>query len=253
MTREAVSETIHDKMKITLLGTGDAIGTPKIGCSCSNCTYAVNHGLERLRTSLLVETDGHHLLVDSSPDLRRQLLKSGSPHIDAVIWTHGHYDHFLGYGEFYRVQDLPTVYAPQKILDYCRQYFHFLPYEDARIEPYKSFSLFGLEITMFEVNHPPAYTCGVLIDTGKSRVAYTADTRKDIPKRSKNLLNGVDMLFVDAIAPSGYDIFKHMNYDDAEGLATEVGAKDYICVHQAHMVSWDNPHSGKDMDEFLFN
>ena len=66
-------------MKITLLGTGDAIGTPKIGCSCRNCIYASNHGLERLRTSLLVETAGHHLLIDTSPDLRRQLLGTGSP------------------------------------------------------------------------------------------------------------------------------------------------------------------------------
>lgn len=239
-------------MKITLLGTGDAIGTPKIGCRCPNCSYAYKHGLERLRTSLLVETKGQHLLIDTSPDLRIQLLRAGSPHIDAVIWTHGHYDHFLGYGEFYRVQDLPVVYAPKKILDYCRQYLHFLPYDDLPVEPYKSFSLFGLEITMFEVNHPPAYTCGLLIDTGKSRIAYTSDTRKDIPESSKELLFGVDMLFVDAIAPSGYDIFKHMNYDDAESLAAEVEAKEYVCVHQGHMVGWELAHSGMDMDEFIF-
>ena len=98
-------------MKITLLGTGDAIGTPKVGCDCPQCTHAKNNGSMRLRTSLLVENAGKHILVDSSPDLRQQLLLNGSPHIDAVLWTHGHYDHFIGFGEFYRVQKIPPVFA----------------------------------------------------------------------------------------------------------------------------------------------
>src|SRR5512136_3458995 len=103
-------------MKITLLGTGDAIGTPKVGCTCPQCIQADKTGSMRLRTSLLVENNGRHLLVDSSPDLRQQLLRHGSPHIDAVIWTHGHYDHFMGFGEFYRVQTMPEVYAAPNVL-----------------------------------------------------------------------------------------------------------------------------------------
>ena len=98
-------------MKITLLGTGDAIGTPKVGCNCPQCSHASKTGAMRLRTSLLVENEGKHILIDSSPDLRQQLLLHGSPHIDAVIWTHGHYDHFIGFGEFYRVQKIPPVFA----------------------------------------------------------------------------------------------------------------------------------------------
>ena len=93
-------------MKFTLMGTGDAIGTPKVGCGCPQCMHARETGTGRLRTSILIEHEGRHILVDSSPDLRQQLLRHGSPHIDAVIWTHGHYDHFMGFGEFYRVQKI---------------------------------------------------------------------------------------------------------------------------------------------------
>ncbi|MDD4136347.1 MAG: MBL fold metallo-hydrolase, partial [Methanoregula sp.] len=57
-------------MKITLLGTGDAVGTPRIGCDCPRCSHAKNNGATRLRTSLLIENNGKHLLIDSSPDLR---------------------------------------------------------------------------------------------------------------------------------------------------------------------------------------
>src|SRR5512137_1758692 len=140
-------------MKITLLGTGDAIGTPKIGCTCPQCTHAKTTGAMRLRTSLLIENEGFHLLVDSSPDLRQQLLRYGSPHIDAVLWTHGHYDHFMGFGEFYRVQSMPPVYAPPPVMAYCGGIFSFLPFRRHEQEPFKSFRIFGLDFTFLEVNH----------------------------------------------------------------------------------------------------
>ncbi len=130
-------------MKITLLGTGDAIGTPKVGCNCPQCSHAKKTGTMRLRTSLLVENEGRHILIDSSPDLRQQLLLNGSPHIDAVIWTHGHYDHFIGFGEFYRVQEIPPVFAAPQVLNYCAEIFRFLTFEkgaDSALRALRHFS-----------------------------------------------------------------------------------------------------------------
>ena len=83
-------------------------------------------GPRRLRTSLLIEHANQHILIDTSPDLRQQLLKCGSPFIDAVIWTHGHYDHFMGFGEFYRVQKYPRVFAAEPVLRYCGETFRSL-------------------------------------------------------------------------------------------------------------------------------
>jgi Metal-dependent hydrolases of the beta-lactamase superfamily I len=151
-------------LQVTLLGTGDAVGTPKIGCSCPRCSHARENGLSRTRTSLLIETDHHHLMIDTSPDARYQLLRSGSPHIDAVIWTHGHYDHYSGYGEFYRVQKPPPVYAVPSVLAYCGQFFNFLTFERRPVEPYVPFSLFDMDITVFAVNHPSVPTYGVRIE-----------------------------------------------------------------------------------------
>ena len=61
-------------MKITVLGTGDTVGTPKVNCDCEVCREAKEKGLERLRTSILIEHKGLNLLIDTTPDLRRQLL-----------------------------------------------------------------------------------------------------------------------------------------------------------------------------------
>jgi phosphoribosyl 1,2-cyclic phosphate phosphodiesterase len=206
----------------------------------------------RLRTSLLIENEGFHLLVDSSPDLRMQLLKYGSPHIDAVIWTHGHYDHFMGFGEFYRIQHIPDVYAALPVMNYCAEIFRFLKFDRHIIEPFTPFCLAGIEITPFLVSHPPAYTCGLLFDTGKSRVGFTSDTNIDIPEQSLALLQDLDLLLLDALVPPGITIHKHMNYHDARTLAESLRPKEYRCVHQSHMLPWDLPCLGMDGDTFEF-
>jgi phosphoribosyl 1,2-cyclic phosphate phosphodiesterase len=239
-------------MKITLLGTGDATGTPKIGCGCPQCTHALETGATRLRTSLLVEHGGNNILVDSSPDLRQQLLRCGSPHIDAVIWTHGHYDHFMGYGEFYRVQELPPVYAAPPVLKYCGGIFSFMSFSHNPVEAYEPFTLFGVSFTLIEVNHPPVYSCGLVISCNGSNVGYTADTRADIPERSRKLLSDADLLLADALAPRGYHVFKHMSYEEACQMATDLNAKDFRCVHLSHAIRWDLPHIGKDGECFRF-
>ncbi len=239
-------------MKITLLGTGDAIGTPKVGCDCPQCSHAKAAGAMRLRTSLLVENEGRHLLIDSSPDLRQQLLLHGSPHIDAVIWTHGHYDHFIGFGEFYRIQDIPPVFAPQPVLNYCAEIFRFLTFVKGAIRPYESFDIFGVTVTPFMVRHPPAFTCGMLFETGESRVGFTSDTNIDIPQKSLDLLTDLDLFIVDALVPSSITIHKHMNYLDACTLAGRLAPQDFRCVHQSHLLPWGLPHLGTDGETFDF-
>jgi phosphoribosyl 1,2-cyclic phosphate phosphodiesterase len=239
-------------MKFTLLGTGDAIGTPKIGCDCPQCTRAHKTGTGRLRTSILIEKDGRHILVDSSPDLRQQLLRSGSPHIDAVIWTHGHYDHFMGFGEFYRVQKIPPVYAADPVLRYCGETFRFLNFDRMPVEPYVPFDLFGITVTPFLVKHPPAYTCGFVFESGGVRVGYTSDTNRDIPQQGLDLLENLDLLLLDALVPSNITITKHMNYLDACTLAESLHPKAFRCVHISHVMPWEYPHLAHDGEVFEF-
>ncbi|MDD1695369.1 MAG: MBL fold metallo-hydrolase, partial [Methanoregula sp.] len=224
-----------------------------IVCTCPQCIHAKTTGAMRLRTSFLIENNGFHLLVDSSPDLRQQLLRHGSPHIDAVIWTHGHYDHFMGFGEFYRVQHIPPVFAVPAVMDYCTGIFSFLRFDERLIQPYEPFSLCGITITPFIVNHPPVFTCGMLFETEKSRVGFTSDTNRHLPQRSIDLLGKLDLLLLDALVPSDITtIHKHMNYLDACMLADRLKPKDFRCVHQSHLLPWDLPHLGKDGDIFEF-
>ncbi|MDK2975314.1 MAG: phosphoribosyl 1,2-cyclic phosphate phosphodiesterase [Methanofollis sp.] len=237
-------------MKVTLLGTGDAIGTPKIGCTCPVCSEARAAGRQRLRSATLVELRGHNVLVDSGPDLRAQLLAAGSPHIDAVIWTHGHYDHFMGFGEFYRVQKTPPVFAAEPTLAYAGSIFSFLRFDGHAVVPYCPFDLFGASVTLFPVNHPHMPTFGVRMEHEGAVLALTSDTNARIPDRSKEALSGADLLVLDAISPAGYTITKHMNYADAVALAAELHPRAFRCTHMSHLMPWDTPNLAMDMETF---
>ncbi len=224
-------------MRITLLGTGDAVGTPKIGCTCAACADARAGGKsQRLRFSILVESNQGKILIDTSPDLRQQFLKQRLSGIDGVIWTHGHYDHYSGFGEFYRVQNRVDVYGIPETLDYINQYVSFLKPRYHYVKLYEPFELIGLEFTLFKVNHPPVEVpTGVIIREGNTKVVVTGDTNSEIPEKSLELMKDPDLLIADGIVPPHIHIKKHMNSEEAMALAGKLNAKKVVLTHLSHL------------------
>lgn len=234
-------------MKITALGTGDVVGTPKIGCDCEVCHEARQTGKQRLRTSILVEHAGKHLLIDTGPDMRAQLLAAGSPHIDAVIWTHGHYDHFMGFGDFYRVQrDLIPVYGAAEVLSYCGGIFSFMRHREVVMTPYEPMDICGMSVTLFPVMHDTP-TCGVRIEADGAVFVYSCDTTDQVSAQTLETMKGADLLLLDGIFPPEVHISKHMNIREAEGLAEQLMPKEFWCVHMSHKIPWDYRYGARDM------
>lgn len=225
-------------MKITLLGTGDAPGTPVIGCDCPACIDAIKGTKSnRLRFSILVESDEGKVLIDTSPDMREQMLRKGLKHVDGVIWTHGHYDHYTGFGEFHRVQYNVDVYGVTETLDYILDYVSFLRPSRHDIPLNTSFELIGMEFTLFEVNHPPAKKAiGVMICEGDKKVVISGDTDENIPEKSIELIQNPDIFIVDAIIPHdvGFHVKKHMDAKEAMELAKKIKAKEVVMTHLSH-------------------
>ena len=85
-------------MEGIFLGTGSAWALPEYGCACRICQHMVRLGEERLRTALFF-TGRENILVDCGPDIRLQLLRNRIDHVDGVLITHGHGDHYLGLDE----------------------------------------------------------------------------------------------------------------------------------------------------------
>jgi len=190
-----------------------------------------------MRFSVLIESDEEdgRVLVDTSPDLRWQLLKKDISCVDGVIWTHAHYDHYAGFGDFHRVQSHVDVYALKKTMDYILNYLYFLDPVRHDVIAYQPFDIAGMQFTLLPVNHPPTETVGVRIDDGNKVVVITSDTKMEIPERSLELMKDADLMLADAITPPGYTISKHMTADEAMALGERLGAKRLLLTHLSHL------------------
>jgi len=115
--------------KITFLGSGSSSGVPGVGIGWGNCNPD-NPKNARLRQSILVETSDRRFLVDTSPDLRQQLLRAGVDGVDAVLYTHAHADHMNGIDDLRGVNKFISrvlpVYANAETHQHIEQCFGYV-------------------------------------------------------------------------------------------------------------------------------
>jgi len=181
----------------------------------------------------MVKNEGKVLLIDTSPDMRRQLLDMNVDRVDAVIWTHCHFDHFGGFGDFYRVQEDVRVYTISEVHEDIGRFLEFIKYKPVEVECYEPFEIFGLKITLFEVNHPPVKSVGVKVEWNGYKIVVSGDTNVNIPERSLEIMKEPDLFIVEALAPRGR-FRKHMNAEEALLLAKRIGAKKTVLTHLGH-------------------
>ena len=116
-------------MKVTILGCGSSGGVPLIGGNWGSCDPQ-NPRNRRTRVSVLVEQGDTTLLVDTSPDMREQLLGCGLKKLDAVLYTHSHADHCHGIDELRSINWLTKkpmdVYADRATLEELTHRFSYI-------------------------------------------------------------------------------------------------------------------------------
>src|SRR6058998_2790170 len=95
-------------LKVTILGSGTSMGVPTLGCHCRVCSSNDPRD-KRLRPSLLLSRNGQNVVIDTTPDFRQQALRSGIDRLDAILLTHGHADHILGFDDKPTLSTVPSV------------------------------------------------------------------------------------------------------------------------------------------------
>ena len=94
-------------MKFIILGCGSSMGVPRADGNFGNCDPKEKKNYRSRCSGILIDKN-FNLLIDTSPDLRNQLIKNNITKIDTVLYTHHHADQTHG------INDLRVFYIKQK-------------------------------------------------------------------------------------------------------------------------------------------
>jgi phosphoribosyl 1,2-cyclic phosphate phosphodiesterase len=206
-------------MRVRILGCGTSSGVPRVGNDWGQCDPA-NPKNRRRRVSILVEWERVRILVDTSPDLREQLLAADISDVDAVIWTHDHADHCHGIDDLrqlYHARGRPVAgYARQETLDSLKVRFayafegkggypavcavHLLP---------DHMNLGGLSIRVVDQPHGDITTAGLRFDAGGKTVVYSTDFN-DMTPEMEVAFKGTDLWIVDTLRRRPHPTHPHL-------------------------------------------
>lgn len=235
-----------------LLGTGTSVGVPTIGCGCPVCT-SDDPKNKRTRSSAILGLPQGNLLIDTSPDLRQQLLREGIGLVHAVAYTHEHADHLFGLDDlrlmqFYLNGPVPLL-CTERVEARIRKSFDYafteieglhqgatpkIAFRRIGDEP---FDVLGARVTPIHLEHGPHFqTLGFRVGD----VAYCTDVSAISPA-SMELLRGLDVLVLDALRPEPHAT--HFSLQQAVEVATELSPGMTYFTHTAHALDYTSTNA----------
>ena len=201
-----------------------------------------------MRCSAKVIANGVTLVIDTGPDFRRQALREKMRHVDAVLFTHHHFDHVVGLDDlrpffFFNKAAIPC-YARANTAEILKGMFHYIfadgsypgvptltlqvvsaPFE---VASRKDASL-NIPVLPIDVKHGEMPLFGYRI----GRFAYLTDTNH-IPESSFELLHHLDVLVLDALRHEPHPT--HFTIDEAVNVARRIGARQTYLIHMTHSI-----------------
>ncbi|HEX8552846.1 MAG TPA: MBL fold metallo-hydrolase [Abditibacteriaceae bacterium] len=231
-------------MTIRFLGTGTSYGVPLVGCDCAVCT-STDARDKRLRASIFVENGDTRILVDTTPDLRQQLLASGVRSISTVLWTHAHNDHVIGLDDLRPISDFGGYipgYAREDTLAHLRNIFSYVFVEGRehggfpRVTPHvaranEAFQIGSIQVTPLEISHGRLTIFAYQFEADGKRFVYSTDCSQ-IPDESRETMRGCDLFVVDALRHRTHPT--HFSVEQALEEVEKIAPQRTFFTHIAH-------------------
>jgi riboflavin kinase/FMN adenylyltransferase len=220
------------------------MGVPTLGCPCRVCKSNDSHD-KRLRPSLLISRGGQNVVIDTTPDFRQQALRVRLERLDAILLTHGHADHILGFDDIrpfnIRQRAALPVYGNEETFRVVRRVFAYVFDDKPTLSTVPSvtlnaiqgpFALLGTPFIPVSLLHGDMEVLGFRF----GRAAYLTDFSK-IPNSSMALLEGLDELVLDALRDIPHPM--HQTVEQALALIQQLKPRRAWFTHIAH----DLPHA----------
>jgi phosphoribosyl 1,2-cyclic phosphate phosphodiesterase len=241
------SQDTTSQFTLTFLGTGTSVGVPMIRCDCQVCRSPDPRD-KRTRSSIYIETPECAFVVDTGADFRTQALREDIRRVDAVVFTHSHTDHIMGFDDL-RLLAYPRgympVYATAATMADLRRVFRFAFAGETNFpgylkpEPHEiegPFSLGRTELVPLPVPHGShAETTGFLFKRqGRKLAAYLSDC-SEVPADIVETIRQVEVLIIDALRPEPHPT--HLTVAQAIAVAARVSPRATYFTHIAHQLA----------------
>jgi phosphoribosyl 1,2-cyclic phosphate phosphodiesterase len=233
---------LSSPIKVTFLGTGTSQGVPVIACPCAICT-STDPRDNRLRSSILVETQGKRFVVDTGPDFRQQMLRFNPfGDVDAFIFTHEHKDHIAGLDDVraynFNFKKNVDVYAHPRVWKAFQREFPYIfeepkypgvPLLNEHIIGLDAFEIEGVSILPIEVIHFKLPVLGFRFGD----FVYITDANH-ISKQEKEKIKGCKVLVLNALRHQSH--ISHFTFQEAIDLVNELKPEKAYFTHISHQL-----------------
>jgi phosphoribosyl 1,2-cyclic phosphate phosphodiesterase len=228
-------------LTITFLGTGTSSGVPMIACSCYVCTSPDKKD-NRLRSSIMVQSAGTTIVVDTTPDFRYQMLRANVRKLDAVLFTHPHKDHVAGLDDiraFNFIQRQPMeIYANELTQQALLREFPYA-FAEKKYPGVPEINLNTIDLTPFTVGDIPVIP--ILVWHLKMPVfgfrfgnfTYITDANR-IDNEERGKIKGSEAIVLNALRREKH--ISHFNLEEAVAMAGELQVTTAYFTHISHQL-----------------
>ena len=212
-----------------------------IGCQCEVCTSTDVHD-KRLRSSILVQSAAISLVVDTTPDFRYQMLRTGTRHLDAVLFTHPHKDHMAGLDDIrafnFTTKKAMDIYANSLTEEAVRRDFHYA-FTDTRYPGVPELNLVTIDESPFVIGDIPVQPIQVMhhkmpvygFRFGDFTYITDANRIEDVEKEK---IKGSKVLVLNALRRESH--VSHFTLEEAVAIAIELEVPEVFFTHISHQL-----------------